>query len=126
MASVSVTKLRNASGSSNSSGPGSRVSSVTVRPVRSSSASFTPLATYLSLRSLQVSEDTELPRIEIINNYGEDSNELPPGTKIITQPMTSVGGWTNKFHEVQTRRPSTKSSEDLSINNIVRRLQQTK
>ena len=73
---------------------------------------------------MQVSEDTELPRIEIINNYGEDSNELPPGTKIITQPMTSGGGWTNKFHEVQTRRPSTKSSEDLSINNIVRRLQQ--
>lgn len=92
---------------------------------RSSSDSFTPLATYLSLRSLQVSdEETELPSIEIIKNYEDTSNELPAGTKIITQPMTSGRGWSNKFSEaVQTRRPS-KTSEDLSINNIVRRLQQ--
>ena len=93
---------------------------------RSSSDSFTPLATYLSLRSLQVSdEEAELPSIEIIKNYGEDtSNELPPGTKIFSQPMTSSRGWGNKLSEaVQTRRPS-KTSEDLSINNIVKRLQQ--
>ena len=92
---------------------------------RSSSDSFTPLATYLSLRSLQVSdEEAELPSIEIIKNYGEDSNELPPGTKIFSQPMTSGRGWGNKLSEaVQTRRPS-KTSEDLSINNIVKRLQQ--
>ena len=97
-----------------------------VSPSRSSSDSFTPLATYLSLRSLQVSdEETELPSIEIIKNYAEDtSNELPPGTKIITQPMTSGRGWGHKLSEaVQTRRPS-RTSEDLSINNIVKRLQQ--
>ena len=46
-AGVSVTKLRNSSGSSTSSTAADPRASVTVRPMRGPDTSFTPLATYL-------------------------------------------------------------------------------
>ena len=46
-AGVSVTKLRNSSGSSTSSTAADPRASVTVRPVRGPDTAFTPLATYL-------------------------------------------------------------------------------
>ena len=43
-----------------------------------------------SLRSLGDTSSSS-PSIEIISSYGDaDSNELPPGTKIITHPMNSA------------------------------------
>ena len=46
-AGVSVTKLRNSSGSSTSSTAADPRASVTVRPMRGPDTAFTPLATYL-------------------------------------------------------------------------------
>ena len=128
--SISVTKIRNSSGSSGSCSSGytgvssGRVASVTVRPVRNNhNFSSTPLATYLSLRSTQNNEDHDdvAPSIEIINNFNEDNNELPPGTKIITHPMNNA--WSKKTNDFHSKRQS-RTSEDLGINDIVRRLQQ--
>ena len=133
---ISVTKLRNSSTSSSHG--------VTVRPVRSSTDTFTPLATYLSLRSVQQESegDSKGPSIEIINNYNDDNNELPPGTKIITHPMNSGHFWGSKktddisskryFELIETTESisvhvisrHSRTSEDLKINDIVRRLQQ--
>ena len=78
---VSLTKITHQQPRSSSS---SNLSSVTVRPGKTSS--FTPLATYLQAASRQPPDRASIPSIEIITN-NEDSNELPPGTKIITHPM---------------------------------------
>ena len=133
MTSVSVTKIRNSSGSSSTSsgrsgyGYNSRINSVTVRSIKDSHGSFTPLATYLSLKSVDDDKDTDdvtVPSIEIVSQYIEDSNELPPGTKIITHPMNGRL-WTNdrnKTNDFNTKRQS-RHSEDGGINDIVKRLQ---
>ena len=132
MTSVSVTKIRNSSGSSSTSsgrsgyGYNSRINSVTVRSIKDSHGSFTPLATYLSLKSVEDKDNDEVsvPSIEIVSHYTEDSNELPPGTKIITHPMNGRL-WSNdrnKTNDFHAKRQS-RHSEDGGINDIVKRLQ---
>ena len=134
MTSVSVTKIRNTSGSSSTSSGRSgysyhnRINSVTVRSIKDSHGSFTPLATYLSLKTGvdkdSGEEEPVVPSIEIINRGGySDHNELPPGTKIITHPMNGRL-WTEKHrsNDLSTRRQQ-RHSEDGGINDIVKRLQ---
>ena len=80
---VSVTKIRHQQANTSNTASTS-LSSVTVRSGKTST--FTPLATYLERVSQLEEERATLPSIEILSR-SEDSNELPPGTKIITHPM---------------------------------------
>jgi len=113
---VSLTKITHQQPRSSSS---SSLSSVTVRPGKTSS--FTPLATYLQAASRQPPDRASIPSIEIITN-NEDSNELPPGTKIITHPMINNSrAWDTK---VLSRKSSGSSDDSMNLNDIVRRLKE--
>jgi len=84
-------------------------------------SSFTPLATYLQAASRQPPDRASIPSIEIITN-NEDSNELPPGTKIITHPMINNSrAWDTK---VLSRKSSGSSDDSMNLNDIVRRLKE--
>ena len=68
---------------------------LTIRPVSTkNSGKALPLSSYVKTALKNYPDDGKSPSVEIIKeNNGEGNHELPPGTKIITHPMTKSHGY---------------------------------